>query len=1015
MIGIVVALLSNLLNTAARAYLAYGWAKTWGDPNDESIAYGTAADSSGNVYVVGYFYGSNVDFDPGPGTDLHSAVGNADAYVVKYDSNGNFLWARTWGSTQSDEATAVSLDSLGNVYITGKFAGVAAENVDFDGTSGTDNHIAYGNNSNLFIIKYNADGTYGWGQGIYGAGNNKGLAIAVASDGGVYATGFYNGTVDFDPTGTTENHTNIPFSNMFLTKYNTSGTYQWTKSLDGSGSAEGDAITVDTLGSVYIGGFFANTIDFDPTGGTDEHTYATTGGYVTKYDSAGNYLWVKTQIGAGSGHVATTYGLTSDSSNNIYATGRMTGTIDFDPGTGTANHTSNGGEDIFLQKLDSDGNYVWANHIGGGSNDRGYAASTDSSNNVYIGGYWSGTVDFDPSAGEDIKIQSSDWSLSMYASAYNSSGNYLWTKITNNGQQSDGYGITAYNSGLYLVGDAYGDVDFDPEGAGDIVSGATGWGSSALVKWATAAPSTPTPAPTTSSTASSDNTTTTSSATNYSPAPTPLSAPSITSASVNGTEVTLNFVPGVGPQTSYTVYYGTTPTVEQYAVTGLGNAQSTSVTIGELFVGLTYFFQLVPVNGSTQGPPATIYRVYLTDSTSLSEADQYDTYSIIVSLYDLNNEPLDAARVTANLRSGNLELGPSTTNSEGSATLTQLPAGTYDVFITLSSGEEFVKTIVIDSSSDKIFTFQVNTTSSSPSTRATNSSQVESISPNISAITQAGSNFAKDTLGYLTQTLTPANSVKIAKAEVVTTGVALAGYGLISSWLALRTIVQSLSYVYASSSRSLIKFPADLFASLTQWLTGSIGSTFPFVAFIKRKRKKPGIVFNAIKNTPIQGAYVVFFSKSGNLKSAFSDQEGRYQVQPNPDDYEIKVAHNQYLFPSQQVNAFTKSFYENLYQPGELIQVTSSSQVITGIAVPLDPKSPHKLQRLQNFSANILYYLFQITKIPFGFAAAFITTIALLAEPSPLTLTAFLIVLAFWLYLLRASTATKRIAAQIFI
>ena len=996
------------VHPTARAYLEYGWAKTWGDPAAESYAYGAAADSSGNVYVVGYFNGANVDFDTGAGTDNHSSNGGTDAYVVKYDSDGNFLWARTWGSTASDAANGVSLDTLGNVYITGNFGGSAAENVDFDGTAGTDNHTAYGNNANLFITKYNSDGTYGWSQTLYGAANNTPLGIAVSSSGTIFATGQFNGIVDFDPTPTVENHSNISFSKMFITKYDTSGNYYWTQTLEGTGSAEGDAITVDTLGNAYVSGYYYQTIDFDPTGATDNHTYAGNGGFVTKYDTNGNYLWVKTQEGAGAGNNSNAYAIKSDSSNNIYTSGRLSGTIDYDPGAGVDNHTTNGNEDIFLQKLDSDGNYVWAKHIGGTSFERGYALSIDSSDNVYIGGFWSGTVDFDPGVGEDIKTEISDWGVAMYATAYDSSGTYLWTRITNYGQESDGYGIAAYDSGVYLVGDAYGNVDFNPEGGGDVVPGATDWGSSALVKWATAAPVTPTPS--SSPLPSSSGTSTDVDTTWPSPAPSPQSAPTVTSATVDGNEVTLNFVPGVGPQTSYTVYYGTTPSADEFAATGLGDSNSTSITIGELIIGETYYFVLVPVNDSPQGPPATVFRVDIIDTSTISPPDEDGVYTIQITLYDQNNEPLVGATVTATNIDSSTPTDTDSTSSAGVVNINNLSSGTYLIKITISSGMDFERTIVVDSTSDKSITFQLNTNPSNEN--GENSSTLSDLTTQASSlISGLNSNFISNTIQYLQDNLTPENSVKIAEAEVTTTAIAASGYGAVSALLAIGTILKTLSLVYSESSRSIVKLPADLISSLFHWLTTSISSTFPFIAFVKRKRKKPGIVFNAISSDPVKGAYVVFFSQSGNLKSAFTDQEGRYSVQPRPDDYEIKVSHRQFNFPSQLVSQFTKTLYEKLYSPGEKINVVTENETISGIAVPLDPKDPSILQRLFSFFGNFVLFFFNIFKVPLAVAAAFITTIAILTQRSPETISAFIIVLAFWIYLIRSFVVDRAVAS----
>ena len=91
-----------------------------------------------------------------------------------------------------------------------------------------------------------------------------------------------------------------------------------------------------------------------------------------------------------------------DESGNTYTTGIFEGTVDFDPGTGTFVLTSEGGHDVFIQKLDASGNFIWAKAFGGPydwenpSQDNGYCIAVDASGNIYTAGCFGGTVDFDP-------------------------------------------------------------------------------------------------------------------------------------------------------------------------------------------------------------------------------------------------------------------------------------------------------------------------------------------------------------------------------------------------------------------------------------------------------------------------------------------------------------------------------------------------------------------------------------------------------------------------------------------
>jgi hypothetical protein len=129
------------------------WACTWGG-TELDTGWGAAVDGSGNVYVAGYFWGT-VDFDPGPDVDNHASNGEYDPFLTKFDSSGNFIWARTWGGTQGDAGYRAAVDGSGNVYVTGSFVGTA----DFDPGPGIDNHVSNGY-GDAFLSKFPPDGNW---------------------------------------------------------------------------------------------------------------------------------------------------------------------------------------------------------------------------------------------------------------------------------------------------------------------------------------------------------------------------------------------------------------------------------------------------------------------------------------------------------------------------------------------------------------------------------------------------------------------------------------------------------------------------------------------------------------------------------------------------------------------------------------------------------------------------------------------------------------------------------------
>ena len=182
---------------------------------------------------------------------------------------------------------------------------------------------------------------------------------------------------------------------VFIWKISSSGTFIWAKNIGGIGSDNDEAVATDASGNVYVTGGFTFTPDFDPGPGT--FTIATFGGediYVLKLNSSGDFVWAK-QLGGSSGEGGRD--IKADADGNVYTTGLFVNSADFDPGPSTFILTSAGpSTDIFISKLDADGNFIWAISFGELTLDQGLSISLDASGNVYSSGYFQGTVDFDP-------------------------------------------------------------------------------------------------------------------------------------------------------------------------------------------------------------------------------------------------------------------------------------------------------------------------------------------------------------------------------------------------------------------------------------------------------------------------------------------------------------------------------------------------------------------------------------------------------------------------------------------
>jgi hypothetical protein len=354
----------------------------------------TFVDGAGNVYTVGSFFGT-VDFDPGVEAFALTSAGFDDIFVSKLDGNGNFVWAKRIGSSSHyDQATGISVDGSGNVYTTGYFQGTA----DFDPGIGTLNLTSAGS-TDIFVSKLDASGNFVWAKGMGSGSDDFGTGISVDSNGNVYTTGHYDGTVDFDPGAGTTNLTNTGGFDNFVSKLDASGNFVWAKGMgSGSSSVIARGISVDGSGNVYTTGSFLGTADFDPGADTTNLTSTDTGRdiFVSKLDVSGNFVWAKGMGGNGTDQAN---GISVDRLGNVYTTGYYSGTVDFDPGAGTTNLTNTGGSDIFVSKLDASGNFVWAKGMGGNGTDQANGISVDGLGNVYTTGVFQNTADFDPGAG----------------------------------------------------------------------------------------------------------------------------------------------------------------------------------------------------------------------------------------------------------------------------------------------------------------------------------------------------------------------------------------------------------------------------------------------------------------------------------------------------------------------------------------------------------------------------------------------------------------------------------------
>ena len=294
-------------------------------------------------------------------------------------------------------------------------------------------------------------------------------AVEVDSAGNVYITGSFYDTVDFDPGAGMDNHTAQSEQDIYVTKINVDGSYGWTRTMGGTMGgttwAMGTDLAIDAAGSIYVTGYFYDTVDFDPGASLDERTsQGQEDIFLTKLNADGSYGWTKTMGGASSDNGRA---VAIDANSNVYITGSFYDTVDFDSGVGTDTHTSQGVEDIFLTRINADGSYGWTKTLGGGSYDNGKSVVADAGGNIYVTGYFYDTADFDPGIGlDEYTSQGED---DIFITKINADGSYGWTKAMGGTWYDNGVSIAVDASDhVYVTGYFNNAVDFDPEAGVDL-------------------------------------------------------------------------------------------------------------------------------------------------------------------------------------------------------------------------------------------------------------------------------------------------------------------------------------------------------------------------------------------------------------------------------------------------------------------------------------------------------------------------------------------------------------------
>lgn len=436
------------------------WVKQIGNATGACFILSSVTDASGSLYSTGVVDGS-VDVDPGAAAEILTDVGFGDIFISKIDSAGNFMWAKQIGKESYDQGSSIVLDATGNIYVTGFFS---MDFTDFDPGVGT-HYLSNPNSGALtYILKLDSEGNFIWAKEL-GPDNNSPSSVAVDGTGHLLLTGIFGGTVDFDP-GVGVNNLSSASNSIYILKLDTAGNFSWVEQIDlNATQTRSSSIATDGSDNIYITGLLLGTVDFNPGPGISNLTATTIFGaeYILKLDSAGTFAWAK----AINGNLSTTgadRSIRVDDAGNSYTAGWFGGTVDFNPDTGVFNlvNTVTTGSSTYILKLDSSGNFVWADQIGDAGDGHFRALALDASNNIYLTGMLNSSGDFDPGNGTDTLTIVNG---SSFVAKYGSNGNLIWAINFSNDTTGSDASVTLNVDpfgNVISTGTFQGVADFDP-------------------------------------------------------------------------------------------------------------------------------------------------------------------------------------------------------------------------------------------------------------------------------------------------------------------------------------------------------------------------------------------------------------------------------------------------------------------------------------------------------------------------------------------------------------------------
>ncbi len=368
----------------------------------------------------------------------------------------SFVMAKQFHGNDAQVCADAAADNSGNTYSAVNFWGT----LDVDPGVPVVNFTSAGA-QDVAIVKLNSAGNYVWGIQLTGTGFSTSSVIKTDAAGNVFIFGYFNGTIDADPTGATYNLVSAGGDDIFCAKYSAAGNLVWAVNTGGTGTEQNYGFDLDAAGNPVLHGYFQNTVDFNPGAGTFNLTAGAGGSdFLLKLNNAGTFVWALL--------LPSFWGNKTilDAADNIYITGEFWGTVDFDPGVGVHNLSAWGfGADAVVLKLNSAGNYLWAAQLSGNMDEQGTCiAVNETENTIVCAGFYQGTLDTDPGPGV-MNLISAGYIDGFVVKLTAAAGSFVWSKnIGGLGWQSVAGLQIDISGNIHMTGPFEQTVDLDPSG-----------------------------------------------------------------------------------------------------------------------------------------------------------------------------------------------------------------------------------------------------------------------------------------------------------------------------------------------------------------------------------------------------------------------------------------------------------------------------------------------------------------------------------------------------------------------